>query len=62
MLRSLHRFQQATDHEILDADLSLNEVQYALAMDYGFSSWADMKHHVESLAGRSLPEEAGPPP
>ncbi|MCK4671365.1 MAG: hypothetical protein KAT47_02410, partial [Candidatus Aegiribacteria sp.] len=37
MLRSLHRFQEAEDHEILEANLSLNEVQYALAMDYGFS-------------------------
>ncbi|MCK4857518.1 MAG: hypothetical protein KAT58_06095, partial [candidate division Zixibacteria bacterium] len=53
-LRLLHRFKEATDHEILETDLSLNEVQYALAMDYGFSSWADMKHHVESLAGKSL--------
>lgn len=48
-LRCLNRFAKATDEEILAADIPLKEVQFALAMDYGFKSWAEMKRFVESL-------------
>src|SRR3989339_1230891 len=51
-LRLLNRFSRASDQEILDSELSLNEAQYALAMDYGFKSWNDLKRHV---ANKSLP-------
>ena len=48
-LRCLNRFARATDQEILAADIPLKEVQFALATDYGFKSWARMKAFVESL-------------
>ncbi|MBI4833273.1 MAG: Flp pilus assembly complex ATPase component TadA [Planctomycetes bacterium] len=53
-LRLLNRFSRALDPEILDSKLALNEAQYALAMDYGFKSWNDLKKHVENkgLSGK----------
>ncbi len=47
LLRHLHRFSKLTDEQILDSPLSLAEAQYALAMDYGFPSWAALKQVVE---------------
>jgi hypothetical protein len=40
------------DAEILQADVGLQEAQYALAMEYGYESWAKLKHYVEALAPR----------
>ena len=51
-LRRLNRFANAPDADILAAEVSLAEVQYALAMEYGFQSWAQLKRHVESQAPR----------
>ncbi len=48
-LRLLHRFAGASDRDILMAKVALHEVQFALAMDYGFKSWDDLKTYVESL-------------
>jgi hypothetical protein len=45
-LRRLHRFAQAADADILAADVTLAEVQFALALDYGFASWPALKAHV----------------
>jgi hypothetical protein len=42
LLRRLHRFAAASDEEILEATLSLAEVQLALAMHYGYSGWKEM--------------------
>ena len=39
MLRNLGRFDHASDEQVLTADLALHEAQYALALEYGFSSW-----------------------
>ena len=46
VLRNLHQFKEKPDEEILKADVSLVGVQFALAMEYGFPSWVDMKKHV----------------
>jgi hypothetical protein len=48
-LRRLHRFENATDEQILAAKLSLAEAQFALAMDYGFAGWAELRKTVLSL-------------
>src|SRR5262249_41191141 len=48
VLRHLHRFDRAPDEQVLSAELGLHEAQYALALEYGFSSWDAMKHRVES--------------
>ncbi|MBN2310118.1 MAG: hypothetical protein JXR94_14180 [Candidatus Hydrogenedentes bacterium] len=50
-LRGLRRFADAPDSAILAADLKLHEAQFALALDYGFSSWDALKQHV--AAGRA---------
>jgi hypothetical protein len=47
ILRRLQRFAAATPEEIQQADVSLADAQYALAQDYGFSSWNALKAHVE---------------
>ena len=46
VLRKLNRFADATDADILAADISLKQVQFALAMDYGFKSWGDLIRDV----------------
>jgi hypothetical protein len=45
-LRRLHRFSHASDQEILGAEVSLAEVQYVVAMHYGFSSWAKLREEI----------------
>ncbi|MFA6717151.1 MAG: DUF1835 domain-containing protein [Victivallaceae bacterium] len=46
ILRHLHRLKGKSDREILAGQTSLQEVQFALAMDYGFKSWVDLKKYV----------------
>jgi len=46
VLRHLRRFKDKPDRDILAADVRLQEVQFALAMDYGFRTWTDLKQHV----------------
>lgn len=50
VLRLLHRFKDASDQEILQASIALNEAQFALAMDYGFRSWEDLRKHVLAVS------------
>jgi hypothetical protein len=47
VLRHLHRFTSASPDEILSADVTLTEMQFALAQDYGFTSWRALKQYVE---------------
>jgi type II secretory ATPase GspE/PulE/Tfp pilus assembly ATPase PilB-like protein len=42
-LRYHYRFSRASDKEILAAEVSLQEVQHALALDYGFKGWSALK-------------------
>lgn len=46
-LRTLRQFDMATDAAILAADIKLHDVQFAIALGYGFSSWDALKHHIE---------------
>ncbi|MHB9134595.1 MAG: carbon-nitrogen hydrolase family protein [Armatimonadota bacterium] len=48
VLRHLRRFADAPEAYILAAPLSLHEAQYALAMEYGFTSWQSLQQHVRS--------------
>ena len=54
VLRRLRQFsaKNASDDAILAQPLALHEAQYALAMDYGFTSWNAMKRYVEKVTGR----------
>ena len=47
-LRVVARFAKSTDDEILAAELTLSDAQFALALEYGFAGWREMKKHVES--------------
>jgi len=47
-LRRLHRFSNATDEEILDADVTLAETQLLVAMHYGFASWAKLREEIRT--------------
>ena len=49
VLRMLKPFEGKSDADILAGEVSLTETQYALAMDYGFGSWAALKRHVLAL-------------
>jgi len=49
-LRTLHRLESSSDAEVLAADVSLQEVQFALALDYGFTAW---DHLVKALRLRA---------
>ncbi len=51
-VRLLDRFKGASDMSIQAARVRLSEAQYALAMDYGFKSWQDLKRHVQAFASR----------
>ena len=46
VLRKLNRFAEASDADILAAEIPLKQVQFALAMHYGFESWDRLKGHV----------------
>ena len=47
--RILRRFSKASLEEIAAASLSLQEAHYALALEYGFDSWNELRRHVESM-------------
>lgn len=49
VLGLLHRFDGKDTGAILAADISLAQIQFALAMDYGFESWAALKRHVADI-------------
>lgn len=49
VLRRVHRFRSASDDEILAADVPLAEAQFALAMEYGFAGWAELRQGVLGL-------------
>ena len=49
VLRHLRRFRDTGDEEILSADVPLTEVQFALAMEYGFDSWQELRKTAVGL-------------
>jgi hypothetical protein len=56
LLRHLRRFQGSADATVQAARVQLTEVQYALALAYGFSSWKKLADHVASVAGAGGPQ------
>ena len=58
VFRRLKRFAQADDSQILSATVTLTEAQFALAMDYGFKSWDELRRTVlqtRPIEGSGLP-------
>lgn len=49
-LKLLHRFKGKSDAEIINSALKLAEAQFALAMDYGFKSWTQLKKFLDSFS------------
>ncbi|MEI7831980.1 MAG: hypothetical protein WCJ56_02110 [bacterium] len=49
VMRHIHRFSQASDAEIFAADVALTECQFALALDYGFSGWQELRRTILQL-------------
>ncbi len=43
-------FKTRTDTEILSEKFSINDAQRIIAREYGYSSWATLKHYIESLS------------
>jgi len=56
-LRHLERFRGKADEDIFVAEVRLQEVQFALALEYGFTSWTELKHHVTALTAPHPPKE-----
>ncbi len=54
LLRQLRRFEQSKDDEVLSSPVSLTDVQYVLALEYGFSSWDALKTHVAAVSEPSV--------
>jgi hypothetical protein len=52
-LRLVPRLADMTDGQILAGDVKLQEAQHALAKEYGFATWAELKRHVESTPSPS---------
>ncbi|MCL2701674.1 MAG: hypothetical protein FWE88_08275 [Phycisphaerae bacterium] len=59
VFRRLRRFAQADDSQILSAAVTLTETQFALALDYGLTSWDDLRRVVRSV--RPLKTSNAPP-
>jgi len=46
ILRRLKRFSGATDAQVLSSPVTLTEAQFALALDYGFKGWDELRRTV----------------
>jgi hypothetical protein len=55
VLRRLPRLASASPAEIFAAKVTLNDVQFALAQDYGFTNWAELKRFAEAAGPRPQP-------
>lgn len=61
VLRQLRRFGSMDDRQIAAEPVKLYEVQYALAMEYGFKSWNALRQHVKSLPNNGTEGPASSP-
>jgi hypothetical protein len=48
-LRHLRQFKRKSDEDILKTKVTLQDVQFALALEYGFRGWTDLKRFVEHV-------------
>ncbi|NKB72117.1 MAG: hypothetical protein GKR89_33990 [Candidatus Latescibacteria bacterium] len=49
MRQALSELTNLSDAEIFQAKLALKDAQRAIARQYGFDEWADLKRHIEAL-------------
>lgn len=50
VLKNLYQFKDKPDSAVMKAEIGLQEVHHALAMEYGFKSWGEMK---KTILGRT---------
>ncbi len=55
VLRRLPHLASASPADILAAKITLSNVQFALAQDYGFANWAELKRFAEGTGSRPQP-------
>jgi len=60
ILKLLARFADKSNKDILAENTSLQEVQRALALSYGFNSWSTLRQHVSELRGTGAKKERDP--
>jgi hypothetical protein len=58
MLRHVMRLVHAPDSEVMRATVTLQEVQHALAQEYGFKSWKELKDHVGERTALAVQADA----
>ncbi len=56
-LRCHSRFSGAGDEEILKADISLQDAQHALSLDYGYRNWSDLVAQASAVRKRRTDRE-----
>ncbi|MFC1462530.1 ATPase, T2SS/T4P/T4SS family [Verrucomicrobiota bacterium] len=54
IIRNLYEYNGKSDTEILSAKVPLAKVQFALAIEYGYKSWAELKRSVRDLSSRDV--------
>ncbi|MFA6135403.1 MAG: hypothetical protein WC869_15435 [Phycisphaerae bacterium] len=59
-LRQLRRFESAADEAILAAHVKLTEMQFALAQDYGYPSWAALRAIIPPQLPKDFAPDAKP--
>jgi len=59
VLRNLQHLTHKSDDEILETKTSLAAVQFALAMDYGFTTWSELMAEVGALLGANAEMDLG---
>jgi hypothetical protein len=52
VLKYLRRFARASDREILESKIALHEVQFSLALQYGFRSWRHLKRFIAASTSK----------
>ena len=57
ILRHLDILADKTNEQVLSATIPLQEVQHALAVEYGFASWSELKKYVENAEGDAKESE-----
>lgn len=58
MLRGVKRFAGKSDEVLLSTKVSLLDVQYALALRYGFTSWDELRREVTNREKKTMGTQA----
>ena len=52
--RRIHRYSELPTQEILKTRMSLQDAQFAVALEYGFKSWKELKECVEAIRAKEI--------